>query len=133
MSSVQMSSFNIILFSTSNRDCAHVHVSMLHHKYIYICIPGQVLVHIYISVHNLFYSSILYFTSIIKSQSRFEWFTLTHISLAQAHGFRPNTASCTTSQLHSRGPLQGMGFMEKKTTVARSQIPSFPSPNTDFH
>ena len=27
----------------------------------------------------------------------------------------PNTASCTTSQLHSRAPLQEMGFVEKKT------------------
>ena len=36
MSSVHMSSFNIILFSTSNQDSTHTHVSTLHHTNVYI-------------------------------------------------------------------------------------------------
>ena len=37
----------------------------------------------------------------------------------------PNTASCTTSQLHSRVPLQEMGFVENKQRLSWTSINHF--------
>ena len=119
MSSVHMSSFNIILFSTSNQDSTHTHVSTLHHTNVYI--------------FTYFY--IIYSICHFQNEHHELWLNGGHW-LGTSPLIPPqHRVQKTTSQLHSfRSPRHGgMAFMEKKQLLpcGSQQIPSFPSPNTD--